>query len=88
MLTDVAKRQSAQKGIAQSMEGDIGVRMTDKPQFIGNRYATKPQSPVGSKSVSIKTDAYPKFHLHHHQPFCHNLAFSRQAKSAKEEPLH
>jgi hypothetical protein len=62
VVTYVAHVGGAKKGVADGMDEDIGIRVAQEAECVGNEYTTQPQVAVGNQLVDIVAHAYSVRH--------------------------
>ena len=83
MPADIAKGSRPQKGIHQSMHGNVSIAVPVKAKFIRHFNPAQNKFAVFRKAVHIKACTYPKlrnfyFLLHSHSPVCTNFFCQKQ----------
>lgn len=53
MLTNISQGQSAQKGIANSVQKHVGIRVPQKSFFVGNGHSAQNQGSIGDKPMHV-----------------------------------
>lgn len=60
MVTDVAKIGGAEHGIAECVDGNIGIAMTQQTEFVRNFYSSEPKFTTFYEAVNVKSHTYTK----------------------------
>ena len=65
VVSDVAQGGGTQQGIAQGVDGNVGIAVSQQSALPRNIDTTQPQGPALDQAVNVKSHS----HAHHHSVF-------------------